>query len=98
MNILENIQFATDKPTVAIIKKNEKIKYFAVALGKNAVLQKHKTNVPTTLLVQKGELDFRFEDRNYHLKTLDSFEIPVDEVHEVIGLQNENLFTLIQEL
>lgn len=98
MNILENIQFLNDKPTVAIIKKNDNIKYFAVALGKGAVLQKHKTDFPATLVVLKGEIDFQFADRNYHLKSFDSFEIPVEEIHEVVGLSDENLFTVTQEL
>ncbi|MBS1572199.1 MAG: hypothetical protein JST62_07395 [Bacteroidetes bacterium] len=98
MNILENIHYLSDKPTVAIIRKNEKIKYFAVALGKDVVMHKHKTAVPATLVVLKGALDFRFVDRNYHLKTFDTFEIPVEEIHEVIGLENENLFSILQEI
>lgn len=98
MNIHENIQYESDKPNVVIIKKNDAVKYFAVGLGKNAVLQKHKTAFPATLIVLKGEINFKFEDRNYHLKTLDTFDIPVEEIHEVQGLQDENLFTVLQEL
>ncbi|WP_124640295.1 MULTISPECIES: cupin domain-containing protein [Amniculibacterium] len=98
MNIIENLQFHNDKPSVAIIKKNENIKYFAVGLGKNAVLQKHTTAFPATLVVAKGKIDFKFEDRNYILNTLDTFEIPVDEMHEVHGLEDENVFLVCQEL
>ena len=98
MNILENIKFENDKPTVAIIKKNDRIKYFAVALGKDAVLKKHTTAFHATLLVLKGEIDFVFDDRQILLKQFDTFEIPVDVVHEVVGVSDENLFTVIQVL
>ncbi len=98
MNILDNIQFLMDKPNILPIVKTEKVKYFAVALGENVVLKKHKTPVPTTLTVLKGEVLFSFSDRELTLKTFDTFEIPIEEEHEVTGLQGENLFTLIQEL
>lgn len=98
MNILEQIQFDTDKANMTIIKKNDRVKYFAVALGSGAVLKKHKTAVPATLLVLKGEINFVFSDREYIFKEGDVFEIPVDEEHEVIGVLDQNLFTVLQEL
>ena len=98
MNILENIEFSTEKANVFHLRKNDKIKYFAVALGKDAVLKKHTTAFPATLLVLKGEIDFVFDDRQILLKQFDTFEIPVDVVHEVVGVFDENLFTVIQVL
>lgn len=98
MNIYESIEFAHDKANVAHIKKSDKIKYFAVALGGGAVLKKHKTPVPATLFVVKGEINFVFSDREYVLREGDVFEIPVDEVHEVVGILAQNLFTVTQEL
>ena len=97
MNILENIEFSTEKANVFHLRKNDKIKY-AVALGKDAVLKKHTTAFPATLLVLKGEIDFVFDDRQILLKQFDTFEIPVDVVHEVVGVSDENLFTVIQVL
>lgn len=98
MNILENIEFSTDKANVFSIKKNEKVKYFAVALGQNSVLKRHKSAVPATVVVLKGEINFVFSNREYVLKETDVFEIPVDEEHEVVGILSQNLFTVIQEL
>lgn len=95
MNILENVKFE-DKASVAMIRKDEKLKYFAVGLGENGVLAKHTAPVPSTLVVAKGEINFVFSDRNYILKELDTFEIPVGEEHEVIGLKKENLFFVSQ--
>jgi quercetin dioxygenase-like cupin family protein len=97
MNITEKVNW-TDKPEVTIIQKTEKIKQFAVALGKDGVLQKHKAGVPTMLIVLKGEINFLIENQNHHFKTFDTFEIPVNVEHEVTGLMAENLFLLTQEL
>lgn len=98
MNILENIKFSTDKANVVHIKKSDKMKYFAVALGNGAVLKKHSTPVPATLVVLKGEINFVFDDREIILREFDTFEIPVDEVHEVVGVLEQNLFLVTQEL
>lgn len=98
MNILENVEFCSDKANVVHIRKSDKIKYFAVALGNGAVLKKHSTQVPATLVVLKGEINFVFEDREFLLRETDTFEIPVNEVHEVVGVLQQNLFTVIQEL
>lgn len=98
MSELNNIVFDTDKANVSIIKKNDRVKYFAVALGRGAVLKKHKTAVPATLLVLKGEINFVLSDREYVLKQFESFEIPVEEEHEVVGIMDQNLFSVLQEL
>ena len=97
MYILENIDWI-DKPEILVIKKSEKIKQFAVALGKNAVLKKHKTSNPTTLIVLKGEIKFEINNEIHHFKTFETYEIPINIEHEVLGLQTENLFLLTQEL
>ncbi|WP_417428356.1 cupin domain-containing protein [Halpernia sp.] len=97
MNIIENKNW-TNKPEVTIIKKTEKVKQFAVALGKNGILSKHKAAFPTMLIVLKGEINFNIENQNHHFKTFDTYEIPVNVEHEVTGLMDENLFLLTQEL
>ena len=98
MNILENLGFSTDKANVHHLKKSDKIKYFAVALGQGAVLKKHTTPVPATLVVLKGEINFVFDDREFVLREYDTFEIPVGEVHQVVGVLEQNLFLVTQEL
>ena len=98
MNILENIEFNTEKPNVVQIKNTAKMKYFAVGLGIGAVLKKHTTAIPATVTVLKGEINMIFSDREYILREFDVFEIPVDEVHEVVGILASNLFTVTKEL
>lgn len=97
-NIIENIEFSTEKANVFPIKKSDVINYFAVALGKGAVLKKHIAPVPATLIVLKGEINFLIENEEIKLKQFDVYEIPVNVEHEVVGLTEENLFSVAQEL
>ena len=98
MNILEHIEYSNDKANVCIVKKSDKIKQFAVALGQDAVLKKHTTPIPATLIVLKGKIRFLINDQELIFQEMDTFEIPVDVVHEVHGSSNENLFLVTQEL
>ena len=98
MNIVENITFSTEKANVFSIKKSDKIKYFAVALGKGAILKKHTAPVPATLVVLKGEINFMIQGETINMKQFDVYEIPVNVEHEVSGVSDENLFSVNQEL
>ena len=98
MNILDHISFTTEKANVFNLRKTDQIKYFAVALGKGAVLIKHTAPVPSTLLVLNGEINFVIDGQIINLKQFDVFEIPVNIEHEVVGISDENLFTVTQEL
>ncbi len=98
MNLVQNLSYDLVKPKVVQIKTNQKIKYFAVALGKGAVLKKHTAPVAATLLVLQGEIKFVLEGEALQFKQFDSFEIPIGIEHEVTGLSEENLFTIIMEL
>ncbi|WP_027375918.1 cupin domain-containing protein [Kaistella palustris] len=98
MNILENITFSTEKPNVVYIRKSDKVKYICISLGKDAVLKKHRAPNPATLLVLEGEIRFLIDGRELHFKRLDTYEIPVNVEHEVIGVTDKNLFTVVHEL
>ena len=97
-NITKNIIFDAEKAHVFSLKKSDKLNYFAVGLGKSGVLRKHKASVPSTLVVLLGALNFIMENETVNLHQFDVYEIPVDIEHEVIGLAEENLFTVSQEL
>lgn len=98
MDILEAVEFNPEKPSIVIVKKSEAIKMFCVALCKNQVLSKHQARVPSLLIVLKGQIHFLIEGQIINLKEFQTFQIPVNTEHEVLGIQNENLFLLVQEL
>lgn len=97
-NIHKNLTFSNDKPSVYSIKKSDKLKYFAVGLGAGAVLKKHTAPVPSTLVVLKGEIEFHINNEVHHFRALDVYDIPVEVEHEVVGVGEENIFTVSQEL
>ncbi|MDO4224424.1 MAG: rhodanese-like domain-containing protein [Bergeyella zoohelcum] len=97
-NISDNIQYSKEKANVFTIKKTGKTHQLAVALGKETLMKKHSTDVPTTLVVLKGEITFVLPNKKLVLKALDTYEIPVGVEHEVVGRQDENLFILTKEL
>lgn len=97
MNILEQITFDPTKPAVVSILKNDRLNYLAIGLLAGQLLKKHQTHVPTLLTVIKGEVVFLVGQDRIPLKQYDIYEIPVSVEHAVQGVQEENIFTLIQE-
>ncbi len=97
MNILKTIAFKPEKPTVLSIRKTETINLFAVGLLRNQLLKKHKASIPSLLTVLTGSFEFRIDGEKILLKQFDTFQIPVDVEHEVEGLDDQNVFSLLQE-
>ncbi|WP_460485565.1 rhodanese-like domain-containing protein [Capnocytophaga sp. HP1101] len=92
VNLLNKLTFKTDKPTTYFVKDGKNVRQIAIALGKGAVLKKHTTDVSATLIMIKGEVRFLINDEEIVLKDLDTYQIPVDIPHEVIGVGEENVF------
>jgi len=97
MNVLETINFTADKPAILAVRKTNNINVIAVGLLQNQLLKKHKTSIPTMLLVLKGNVEFTIEGEVIALKQYDTYQIPVNIEHEVKGLAGENCFLLTQE-
>ena len=93
-NLMDRLSYRTDKQTVSVIKNGEGVKQVAVALGKGAILKKHTTDVPAFLVVVKGEIRFLINGQEILLKALDTYNIPAEIEHELIGVDDENLFIL----
>lgn len=94
INLLQKITFRADKQTTYFIKDGKNIKQIAIALGKNALMKKHTTSVPATLLMIKGKVRFLISDEEIILNELDTYQIPADVPHEVIGVNDENIFVV----
>lgn len=94
---MRNLQFNEDKPSVVPILKTDKLNVFAIGLLKDQLLKKHKTPLLTILVVLKGEIEFRINNEKIRLQHLDTYSIPVNIEHEVIGIGSENIFMLTQE-
>lgn len=97
MNILENLAFSQERPSVCPIQRTDKTNYFAIGLLQDQILKKHTANSPSMLTVLKGELEFFINGNSIHLKEFDTYDIPVLVEHEVKGLKDKNIFTIVQE-
>jgi phage shock protein E len=97
MNIADAIVFNTLKPVILSIRKTETLNVFAVGLLKGQVLSQHKTSIPALLVVLKGAILFRINSEEIKLVTMDTYQIPVDVLHEVTGIEEENIFIITQE-
>jgi quercetin dioxygenase-like cupin family protein len=64
---------------------------------KNQLLKKHKANIPSLLTVLIGSFEFRIDGKEILLEQFDTFQIPVNIEHEVEGLGERNVFSLLQE-
>ena len=92
VNLADKLTFKTDKPTTYFVKDGKNVRQVAIALGEGAVLKKHTTNIPATLIMVKGTVRFLINGEEVVLKDLDTYQIPVDVEHEVIGVEKENIF------
>lgn len=98
MNITKELKFNQDKPTVLSVQKSDSFNTFAIGLKRNQVLDQHKTAMPAWLVVLRGSILFRINSEDHHLSEFDTFNIPVDIVHEVVGLDAENIFLVTKNV
>ena len=92
VNLADKLTFKTDKPTTYFVKDGKNVRQVAIALGEGGVLKKHTTSIPATLIMVKGTVRFLINGEEIVLKDLDTYQIPVDVEHEVIGIEKENVF------
>lgn len=97
MNIAKEIRLNKEKPQILSIRKTESANIFAVGLLKDQVLAKHKTQLPTLLIVLQGAILFRINSEEIRLSSLDTYQIPIDVEHDVTGLDEENIFLITKE-
>ena len=94
-NLMDRLSYRTGQTKLYRLSKiGEGVKQVAVALGKGAILKKHTTDVPAFLVVVKGEIRFLINGQEILLKALDTYNIPAEIEHELIGVDDENLFIL----
>ena len=92
VNLADKLTFKTDKPTTYFVKDGKNVRQVAIALGEGGVLKKHTTSIPATLIMVKGTVRFLINGEEIVLKDLDTYQIPVDVEHEVIGVEKEKVF------
>jgi quercetin dioxygenase-like cupin family protein len=95
---MDELNFSADKPAVLIVQKNENNLVISVGLLKDQVLLKHKTVYPALLIVMSGSVAFKMNGKETILRTMDTFNIPVDIEHEVVGMNETSIFLIIKTI
>jgi len=85
--IISKIENA-DKPITTLLTKGSNSKLIAIGLAKGVLLKEHQAPGSTKLIVLKGKLDYRTEEKRRIFSQYDEFQIPLEEVHSVLGLEN----------
>lgn len=93
MNILHT-SLNSEKPAITSLMKSADFSQFVVALAQGQVLAKHVTHQPTTFLLLSGRVCFTLPNEKHEFNTGDYFLIPVGELHEVLGLDQRNIFLI----
>lgn len=85
-NILEKLATA-DKPITSVIKTTNSSKVVAVGLNTSIKLRDHRAPGKTQLLVIKGSISYKTNEKELVLNQYESYDIPLDETHNVTGLE-----------
>ncbi len=98
MNIKNELNFSTNKPAVLIVQKNDGSLVVSIGLLKDQVLSKHKTAHPALLIVMTGSVRFKINGTDSILNAMDTFNIPIDIEHEVVGIEDESIFLIVKTI
>lgn len=98
MNITKELILQPDKPARLMLWHEGSVNQLVIGLTRGQVLAKHKTPYPALLVVLKGSIEFRLPQERTVLTALDTFSIPVNELHEVEGLDEENLLLVTKHV
>ena len=96
MNILQTLQLTDEKPAVLTVRNTESTNILCIGLKKGQVLKRHLSPIPAYLIVIKGTIDFELDGIATRFSELDTFEIPVNILHEVTA-KEESIFLVIKE-
>jgi len=78
----------TDKPITALLTSGTSSKLIAIGLAKGIFLKEHKAPGHTKMIVLKGKLEYLSEGNSKIFSEYDEYQIPLKEVHSVLGLEN----------
>lgn len=98
MNIAKELVLQPDKPARLVLWQVGPVNQIAIGLKRGQVLPRHRTPYPAILVVLKGTVEFRLDSNRHTLNVLDTFLVPVGELHEVEGIQDENLFLVTKSI
>lgn len=92
--VLTSLENASD-PVIKIFRQDDHFKVIIAGFKKGMALQDHQTNVKTMLVVIKGAVTYKEDERYVDLYQFDELEIPINVTHAVYA-QEDSLCFLIR--
>ena len=85
------------KPLIKQIYDKAGKKLYVIGLRSGVELAEHLTNSKAKIMVVQGEIDFNTTTSSYRLERFDSFEIPSDTKHSVVGVFDAIFLLLLRK-
>ena len=91
--VLTSLENATD-PVIKIFRQNEQSKVIIAGFKKGMSLKNHQTDIRTTLIVIKGAVTYKEDERNIDLCQFDELDIPINVTHAVYAMEDSLCFLI----
>ena len=87
----------SDKPIVEKIYNERGTKLIAVGLKKGVELAEHTAPSKAKLIMVQGEVDFNMKNESFRFAALDTYDIPLNVKHTVVGVEDAVFVLLLSE-
>lgn len=82
-NILNNLTFSDDKPSISVLFESSFSKEIRIALKENQIMKEHQTQYPIIVEVFEGNVDFGVEGKIYNLVKGDILTLEANIPHDL---------------
>ena len=90
--------YSTPKPAppkISILQKSDHFKIILLELEKGSKLEKHTAPARAKIFVVSGTIEYRSLREIIPLTCSDSYDIPLEEVHEVVALKPSKFLLIV---
>lgn len=82
-------------PAVKLLHKNNYTKVLAIAFKENMLLKEHKSPGLAHLVVMQGKVEYRSKNEAVILDCYDEMNIPGEDLHSVLALEDALIILII---
>lgn len=86
LNQIEEALATSEEPLVKQIYNRAGKQLLGVGLRKGVELREQVAPVQTKIMMIKGEIDLNTATHSYRLERFDTFDIPIEVVHTIVGV------------
>lgn len=82
-------------PIISILQKSDHFKIILLELEKGSKLEKHTAPTRAKIFVVSGTIEYRSLREKIPLTYTDTYDIPLQEVHEVVALEPSKFLLIV---